>query len=186
MNLIKFKSKDALQLFHTFLVNQKQGTVFCVHDEKMVLVPKAKVVNETMCYEMGYKILEEPYSGGVIVSNIGDIWVVDFGEIKNDFAKRFSSYIIDFLKSKGLEASYQDNDILVDGYKVSGSVVNRYSNITFSAFHLGINTNLEDIKKICTKPMKKIPKGLSEYGITTEEVEQMFLDFCEQENKKLK
>jgi hypothetical protein len=120
MNLIKFKSKDALQLFHTFLVNQKQGTVFCVHDEKMVLVPKAKVVNETMCYEMGYKILEEPYSGGVIVSNIGDIWVVDFGEIKNDFAKRFSSYIIDFLKSKGLEASYQDNDILVDGYSWFG------------------------------------------------------------------
>jgi hypothetical protein len=29
--------------------------------------------------------------------------------------------------------------------------------------------------------MKKVPKGLSEYGITTEEVEQMFLDFCEQD-----
>ena len=25
----------------------------------------------------------------------------------------------------------------------------------------------------------KVPKGLYEYGITTEEVEQMFLDFCE-------
>lgn len=29
--------------------------------------------------------------------------------------------------------------------------------------------------------LKKVPKGLSEYGITTEEVEQMFLDFCNQE-----
>lgn len=27
--------------------------------------------------------------------------------------------------------------------------------------------------------MKKVPKGLSEYGITTEEVEKMFLAFCE-------
>lgn len=31
------------------------------------------------------------------------------------------------------------------------------------------------------KPMKKIPKGLSDYGITTEEVEKMFLAFCEQD-----
>lgn len=32
--------------------------------------------------------------------------------------------------------------------------------------------------------MNKVPKGLSEYGVTTEEVEQMFLDFCEAEQKK--
>lgn len=31
---------------------------------------------------------------------------------------------------------------------------------------------------ICRKPMVKVPKGLSEYGITTEEVEEMFLEFC--------
>lgn len=29
--------------------------------------------------------------------------------------------------------------------------------------------------------LNKVPKGLSEYGITTEEVEQMFLDFCNQD-----
>lgn len=40
------------------------------------------------------------------------------------------------------------------------------------------DTNLDHIKQICKKPMKKVPKGLSEYGITTAEIEQMFLDFC--------
>ena len=45
----------------------------------------------------------------------------------------------------------------------------------------GINTKLEDIKKICTKPMVKVPKGLSEYGITTEEVKEWFLDFCKKD-----
>lgn len=29
--------------------------------------------------------------------------------------------------------------------------------------------------------MKKVPKGRSEYGITTAEVEDMFLSFCEGE-----
>lgn len=40
------------------------------------------------------------------------------------------------------------------------------------------------IKAICRKPMRKVPKGLSEYGITTEEVEQMFLAFCERDEKQ--
>ena len=39
-----------------------------------------------------------------------------------------------------------------------------------------------EIKAICKKPMKKVPKGLSEYGITTEEVEQMFLDFARRDD----
>lgn len=37
------------------------------------------------------------------------------------------------------------------------------------------------IKANCKKPMVKVPKGLSEFGITTEEVEQMFLAFCKEE-----
>lgn len=45
-----------------------------------------------------------------------------------------------------------------------------------------MNTNLDHIKAICRKPMKKVPKGLSDYGITTEEVEQMFLEFCKQDS----
>lgn len=29
--------------------------------------------------------------------------------------------------------------------------------------------------------MKKVPKGLADYGITSEDVEKMFLEFCEQD-----
>lgn len=29
--------------------------------------------------------------------------------------------------------------------------------------------------------MVKVPKGLSDYGITSAEVEEMFLEFCEKE-----
>lgn len=32
--------------------------------------------------------------------------------------------------------------------------------------------------------MKKVPKGLSDYGITTEEVEKMFLAFCKQDENR--
>lgn len=35
--------------------------------------------------------------------------------------------------------------------------------------------------KTYKNPMKKVPKGLSEDGITTEEVEKWRLEFCEEE-----
>ena len=46
---------------------------------------------------------------------------------------------------------------------------------------VSVISQLDHIKTICRKPMVKVPKGLSEWGITTEEVEQMFLEFCEQD-----
>jgi lipoate-protein ligase A len=85
---------------------------------------------------------------------------------------------VSWLKSKGLNASFVSNDIVVDGYKVCGMCITRYGSIDYTAGFIGINTKLEDIKAICRKPMTKVPKGLSEYGIATEEIEQMFIDFC--------
>lgn len=38
--------------------------------------------------------------------------------------------------------------------------------------------------KTYKKPMNKVPKGLSEWGITTEEVDQMFLEFCEKDGEE--
>ena len=42
-------------------------------------------------------------------------------------------------------------------------------------YQISINQDLDVIKHACTKPMEKIPKALSEYGITTEEM----VKFCE-------
>ena len=52
--------------------------------------------------------------------------------------------------------------------------------ICFPIWVISMNVNLDHIKAICKKPMEKVPKGLSEYGITTEEVEKMFVAFCKQ------
>ena len=54
-----------------------------------------------------------------------------------------------------------------------------YGIIDYTGGIISMNVNLDHIKAICRKPMKKVPKGLSDYGITSEEVEEMFLDFCE-------
>lgn len=136
-------------------------------------------VDKDICTSMGYEVYEAYYNGGTIIGNKGDIAFAHFDHIDNGWMKRFVSYFLEWLKSKGLNATYESNDILVDGYKVCGLCVTRYGRIDYTAGFISINANLDHIKAICKKPMVKVPKGLSEYGITTEEVEEMFLKFCE-------
>ena len=147
----------------------------------VVFVHKEKQVDEETCKSMGYEVYEAYYNGGTIIGNKGDMAFAHFGKIGNGWCERFIAYFIDWLKAKGLNVVYENNDILVDGYKVCGVCITRYGRIDYTAGFIGVNTNLDHIKAICKKPMRKIPKGLSEYGITTEEVEQMFLSFCEEE-----
>ena len=149
----------------------------------VAFVHKERQVDKEICTAMGYEVYEAYYNGGTILGNAGDMAFAHFGEIDNGWMMRFADHFIEWLKAKGLNATYESNDVLVDGYKVCGLCVTRYGRIDYTAGFIGVNTNLEHIKQICRKPMKKVPKGLSEYDITTEEVEQMFLDFCEGDSK---
>ena len=154
-------------------------TVFNVMIESPVaFVHKESQVDKATCMAMGYEICEAYYNGGTILGNKGDMAFAHFGEIENGWASSLVNHLISWLKSRGLNATYEDNDILVDGFKVCGMCATRYGRIDYTAGFIGINTNLDHIKAICRKPMHKVPKGLSEYGITTEEVEEMFLEFC--------
>lgn len=183
MNIKKVKSHEAVATIQDFIVNKKHGTAYCVHDEKLIFIREPNTINEDVCAAEGYTVLDTKHTGGVVVVSKGDMSVVHFGEIGNKFLEDFAMYLIEWYKSKGLNATYEDNDVLIDGYKISGLSATPYGNIQYSTIHIGINTNLDHIKAICRKPMKKVPKGLSDYGITSEEVEEMFLDFCEQDGK---
>lgn len=145
----------------------------------VAFVHRERQVDKDICTAMGYEVYEAYYNGGTILGNKGDIAFAHFGKIENGWMMRFVDYFLNWLKDKGLHAACEHNDILVDGYKVCGLCVTRYGRIDYTAGFIGIHTNLDHIKAICRKPMQKVPKGLMEYGITTEEVEQMFLDFCE-------
>lgn len=148
----------------------------------VAFVHRERQVDKDICTAMGYEVYEAYYNGGTIIGNKGDIAFAHFDRIDNGWLDRFVSYFLDWLKSKGLNATYEINDILVDGYKVCGLCVTRYGRIDYTAGFISINANLDHIKAICRKPMVKVPKGLSEWGITTEEVEEMFLNFCKLNN----
>ena len=93
----------------------------------------------------------------------------DFKYINIDFLKNLCAY----LKDKGLNAVQDNNDILVDNYKVaSGCAINLAPDYkrAFTAVQICMSCDIELIENICTKPMTKTPKGLYEYGITQKEI----------------
>lgn len=181
MEIVKIKQNDWLKEVTRWLQCGLHITDYGVVEHPVVIVHRKSQVDEEMCNNLGYEIIESYNNGGTIVSNEGDVLIGHFYHPENGWKDRFVSYFVDWLKAKGLNAEFVDNDVLVDGYKVCGMCVTRYGRIDYTGGIISMNVNLEHIKAICKKPMKKIPKGLSEYGITTEEVEQMFIDFCEQE-----
>lgn len=185
MGIAKAKSNEALATIQDFIENKKTGIAYCVHDKKSVFITETDSINADICEELDYTVLDTRHTGGVVVVSEGDISVIHFGEIGNDWMHNFARYLIERYRDRGLDASFDGNDVLVDGYKISGLSATPHGHVQYSTIHIGVNTNLDHIKAICKKPMVKVPRGLSEYGITTEEVEQMFLDFCEADESKI-
>lgn len=154
-----------------------------VVDAPVTLVHRKSQVDEDICKSLGYDIYEGLYNGGTLVANEGDLVFAHFYGVNNGWRDRFAKYLVDWLKAKGLNAEYVGNDVLVDEHKVCGTCITRYGRIDYTTIFISMNPNLDHIKAISKKPMVKVPKGLSDYGITTDEVEAMFLDFCEQDEQ---
>lgn len=86
----------------------------------------------------------------------------------------FVPAFVEFLKEKGLDVKTIDNDIMVSDYKVASGVEGSHNGYRYLGYQISLNQDIELIKKVCKKPMVKIPKGLSDFGVTTDEV----IEFC--------
>ena len=183
MEVLKVTQENWLNEATSYIQGGLHRIAYVVVDSPVAIVHRKTQVDEEVCCELGYEIVESYNNAGTIVSNAGDVLIGHFAQPENGWYDRFIAYFLDWLKAKGLNAVYESNDILVDGYKVCGMCITRYGRIDYTGGIISVNVNLDHIKQICRKPMVKVPKGLSEYGITTEEVEQMFLDFCEKDGQ---
>lgn len=160
-------------------------TVWGLTDRPILFDNNNSGLNEDLAIQLGYKVIHEPNmdSGGILME-IGDFECANFSIYKNNlFYGYWSLFFTQYLKNKGINAQQIDNDILIDNlYKVCGTTHCFVDNFYLSAVHISISVNLDNIKKICTKPMVKIPKGLADYGITGDEVKKLFIYFCKEYN----
>lgn len=92
------------------------------------------------------------------------------GYYGRDIRDNIINKIIVLLKEKGYNASIVNNDILINNKKIVDFGSRMFGDILYIAIHISINIDINLIKKICTKPMDKIPDGLVNYGINTEDI----------------
>lgn len=175
-----------LQFKKNFVDNNFEGVSFyqclVVQWRDEVSYGFQKDVNFEYCEANDIPTIDLKRDGGCIVHFKNN---VAWAEIRPNNVKGFEYTNILFLrafckylKDKGLNAVLDNNDILIDNYKVaSGCAINLKPDYlrTFSAVQISYNCDVEMIENICTKPMTKTPKGLSEYGLTKQEI----IDFVE-------
>lgn len=130
--------------------------------------------NFEYCKEHSISCVDIGRRGGAFVVNKGDIGLGYVAKgLDNTIGYLVSKRFTEYLKNKGLNAHEENNDILIDGYKVFGWASHYYKEqeCIFISCHFTMSVDLDLIEKICTKPINKTPKGLSCFGITREEVQ---------------
>ena len=124
----------------------------------------------------------ENRSGGCMVLFPGNIITYTVFP-SNNFLKQHN-FLNDFthwLRGKGINASTNNNDIMIDDKKVVGATSETlpepYKGWVYFGLSISINSDPNLINQICTKPMKKIPGALSASGVTTEQVMNWTLEW---------
>lgn len=180
-NIIKLNSQiKYYEMEDKIICSGKDETIITILENKEVIYNDDHIPNFNYCDEHGYIYYKGKINGiGIGVFVPGSIILtikrkLNGGEALSD---KFSKALSEYFKSKNLGSVRQDNnDILVDDYKVASGgeiMVNGYN---YLGYQISINQDIEAIREICNKKSVKPPKALSDWGITTKEIEK----FCEE------
>ena len=163
-------TKQFMQVLPSIM--QNGGAIYHRPAHPLVHLGLDQDINEDYCVDNDIPIFRVQRTGGAIVSNIGDF---DFVIVNNNTNTQISPMIfgklIHLLISRKINAKIEKNDLLCDGYKVASYAYRTLPNgLTYTAMHLSMSVNMELIKNICKKEMKKVPKGLNDFGIYEEDI----------------
>lgn len=124
--------------------------------------------NKEFCVNNNITILDLGYSGGTIVFGEDDlgISIVLNEKIEQSF---LTEKIAEIITKLFKQVTISGNDILIDGYKICGSVYIDKNNKHSYMYQISFNTDIDLIKNICVKEMVKIPKSLNCFGNKTRE-----------------
>lgn len=172
MEIIKSTLANSEEIINDILTQQKEAVVYCIPDDYCVIIGNREQTNQRAINNLNLNCIKANHEGGIIIMSPGDVEVGIFtkGYYGHDIRTEILEAIIQKLIANGIEAQIIDNDVLIDGRKVIGFGSRMVGKILYTAIQISVNINLELIRAVCTKPMFKVPDGLSNYGVTTEYV----------------
>lgn len=173
-----YNHKDALAHLNYILEHRIEDAFIAVFDETAIHYGKDRMFNLPRALELNIPCYDVKREGGAFVASPGDIvYCFTTKQDESHFNMELRDFLAKKLTNKGITVQQTKNDLLVDGKKCFGFMHYKFNYRWFYGGHISIKCNLELIKEICMKEMVKVPCGLSDYNITTEEVIQWFHEF---------
>lgn len=167
------------QELQKLIAGKIEDAFYYIHKTPLVIPSKTNDVNVEYCTANNIPIVSAFNMGGTIVANTGDIDIAIFKYNGWNMGKDFLSYLKYNLSKFIPNIKIDGNDLIADNkYKiVSHASINLGSGFIYTVIHISMNPNIEQIQNICSKPMVKIPKGLSDYGFTTHDITTLISGF---------
>ena len=173
-----YNYKDAYPHLQYVLKTGKEDAFIAVITDTVVHFGEEGGFNPDVAEALNIPYYNIHKKGGAMVTSPGDV-VYCFTSKKDNL--RFNAKLCDFLSKKlsdkQIPITKEKNDLLADGRKFLGYMQKNLPHISYYGGHISINCNLSLIQQICTKTMQKVPCGLGEFGITTEEVIKWIQEF---------
>lgn len=151
--------------------NREEIALYSIIPSNIIYKGKGEI-NEQVAQANGYEIYNSIDFGGGIVATRGDVVIIIIKQDGWSVGQEFLDLVIGLLKGKGLNATQDSNDILIDGkYKVASfSSVNVGDATIYTGIQVCFHADAELIGQICLKHSTKIPKGLADYQVAQYEI----------------
>ena len=184
MKVIELTAQNIIEGFTDVISNRKQCFVYGIPDNNYVFAGTTNTCDCEYCERNNIKLLPIPNEGGVIVLSEGDVEIGIFKDNGWDICDNFMKALCERLKEKIPNIEVVGNDLVIDGkYKCVGSSSRNLGDAKnpyiYTALHISLTVDLDLIQHICQKEMVKIPKGIAEYGYTTQEVVDIIIELQE-------
>ena len=172
MKIVETTFAEVTDLVSSILSDQTETCVYCVGNEHAAIVGRSVGSDLQKIRDRGVRLIQINHEGGTIITSPGDVQIGIFteGYSGNVYRDQIIGDIIKLLQTKGHDAVVVNNDILVNGRKVVGFGSRMYGKILYTAIQVSIDIDVDLIQSICTKAMKKVPDGLKNYGIDTQDI----------------
>jgi len=172
MQIIETTFVDVTDLVSSILSSQREACVYCVGHEHAAIVGRNAGANLQEISKRGVRLIQISHEGGTIITSPGDVQIGIFteGYVGHSYRDRIIDNIVKLVRDNGYNAIVANNDILVNGRKVVGFGSRMYGKILYTAIQVSIDIDVELIQSICTKQMTKIPDGLKNYGVETQDI----------------
>lgn len=139
-------------------------------------------IDRDLCKELGVQVVDLNYAGGTIIGSADDLSIIIvFPTGMNLTHEIIINKIVEIMSKYIFNVSVDRNDILVDGEKVSGSMMRQVLKSSVWACQVTFGDYSEYIQKICQKPAIKKPTHIDNKLLTRDVLESELITWLQGE-----